>query len=233
MQNQALVTATLIVAAFVNAALCNSAFAQCDLSGSPNSTLRTPLIYGAPSSQPMQQPMEGQPPAIGDGSVSCGVTPGHTGASTLLPSVPRMPANSINYPSYQIPFSPGAEYAPGQYGQSQWVPPPPSTPGYDPGNFSGPQDFYSPPVSVVNINPGGGISGSAPTQRWGGQTTRDFGKYKYQGKRAYDWGQQLYAGSTSYDGPCPQFQGSTVQDLYGRRQPCTSAYGSTQTIAPH
>ncbi len=227
MQKKGLVIGALTAVAFASAGFLSGAYAQCDLSGSPNTTLRTPLIYGAPATPPLQQAPQGQPPAIGDGSTPAPVTPGMTCAPTLLPSNPVLPANQINAPSYQVPFNPGSEYAPGQYGASTYVPPPPSTPGYDPGMISGPTDFCPPPVNVVNINPGGGISGYAPTQRWGGQTTRDFGRYKYQGKRAYDWGRQLYEGSTSYDGPWPNQQGSTIQDCYGMRQ------YSTQTIAPH
>jgi hypothetical protein len=228
-----LVIGALTAASFASAGVVSSAFAQCDLSGSPNTTLRTPLIQGAPATPPMQEAPEGQPPPIGDGSQPAPVVAGHTGAPTLLPFVPIYPANHINYPSYRAPFNPSAEDAPGQYGPSTWVPPAPSTPGADPGMISGPPAFYPPPVNVVHINPGGGIYGSAPTQRWGGQTTRDFGRYKYQGKRAYDWGRQLYEGSTSYDGPWPAHQGSVDQDLYGRRQPYTNGYGSIQTIAPH
>lgn len=232
MHNKGLVIGAL-TAVFASAGLFSGAFAQCDLSGSPNTTLRTPLIQGAPATPPMQEAPEGQPPPIGDGSTPAPVVAGHTGAPTLLPYVPTYPANHINYPSYCAPFNPGAENAPGQYGPQTWVPPSPSTPGADPGMISGPPDFCPPPVNVVNINPGGGIYGSAPTQRWGGQTTQDFGRYKHQGKRAYDWGRQLYEGSTSYDGPWPAFQGSVDQDLYGRRQPYTNGYRSTQTIAPH
>lgn len=223
----------MMTAAFANAALVSGAFAQCDLSGSPNTTLRTPLIYGAPSTPPLEQAPQGQAPPIGDGSTPAPVVPGHTGAPTLLPANPVYPANHINFPSYQVPFNPAGEHAPGQYGPTTWVPAPPSTPGSDPGMICGPTDFYPPPVNVVNINPGGGISGWAPTQRWGGQTTQDFGRYKHQGKRKYDWGRQLYEGSTSYDGPYPAFQGQVDQDLHGRRQPCTNGFRSRQTIAPH
>lgn len=210
------------------------AFAQCDLSGSPRTTLRTPLIYGAPSASPFEEAPEGQPPAIGDGSTPAGVNPGMGGPPTLLPAVPTTPANNICYPSYQIPYSPAEQSYPGEFGPNTWAPPPPSTPGSDPGIIHAPLDFYRPPARVVPVNPGGGISGSAPTQRWGGQTTADFGRYKYEGKRRYDFGQGMY-GQTSEDGPCQVRPGAVpTQDLYGRRL----RYGPTggtniQTIAPY
>lgn len=209
-------------------------FAQgCDLSGSPNSTLRNPLIYGAENAAPFQQPALGQPPAIGDGSCPDPVTPGMGGPPTLIPSIPVTPANNIQYPSYQVPFHPATQAPPGVLGPSIWAPPSPSTPGADPGIIHAPLDFYRPPVAVVPINPGGGISGFAPTQRWGGQTSTDWGRYKHQGKRAFDFGQGMY-GQTSQDGPCQTLPGAVpTQDLYGRR--CNVNYGSSQiqTIAPY
>jgi hypothetical protein len=209
------------------------AFAQaCNLAGSPRTTLRTPLIYGAPASQPFEMAPEGQPPPIGDGSVPAPVTYGMGGPPTLIPSIPITPSNHINYPSCDIPYNPATQAPPGVLGPSLNAPPPPSTPGYDPGIIDRPMDFYHPPVSVVPINPGGGISGSAPTQRWGGQTTRDFGRYKYEGKRAFDFGQQAY-GQISQDGPCQTLPGAQpTMDCYGRRQPYTNGQTSRQTIAP-
>src|SRR5262249_13159682 len=57
-----------------------------------------------------------------------------------------------------------------------YLTPPPSTEGPDPGMITNPQDFYAPPSAWVNINGGGGMpGGEAPQQRWGGQTSRDFG----------------------------------------------------------
>ncbi len=216
------------------AGLSPSAEAQCDLSGSPRTTLRTPLIEGAQSTPPLMQAPEGQAPPVGDGAVPAGVTPGMGGGPTLLPAMPTTPANQIDYPSYTIPFDPSEQSMPGQYGPSTWAPPPPSTPGCDPGMIHAPMNFYRPPVSVVPINPGGGISGCAPTQRWGGQTTADFGRYKYQGKRAYDYGCEQW-GSTAEDGPCQTRPGAVpTQDLYGRRYPCRNNSEPTiQTIAPY
>ena len=61
------------------------------------STLRSPLITGAPSSPAYQPPQEGQAPPIGDGSTPYGVTPGHRGYLPELPAsqvqgIPQVPA---------------------------------------------------------------------------------------------------------------------------------------------
>jgi hypothetical protein len=204
----------------------------CDLSGSPSSTLRNPLIWGAPTAQPFQQAPLGQPPAVGDGSRPAPVNPGMMCAPTLVPtqnwSVPN-----INGGSYQVPFSPTTEAPAGVLGPSLYAPPPPSTPGYDPGIIQNKRDFYPPPARVGSVMPGGGIAGGASYQRWGGQTTADFGRYKYEGKRAYDFGQGMY-GQTSEDGPCQTRPGSSVtQDLYGRRLRGSMGGSNVQTIAPY
>lgn len=58
----------------------------CPLDGSPNQTLRTPLIPGAPSGAPYQAAYPGQPPAIGHGSSPARVTPGDYGGPQAPPS---------------------------------------------------------------------------------------------------------------------------------------------------
>ncbi len=202
----------------------------CDLSGSPSNTLRTPLIQGAPSAPPNVQAPEGQPPPVGDGSTPAPVVPGNTGPPTLLPSQSYMPGG-LGSQSFTLPFNPASTYAPGEFGPSQWVPPPASTPGGDPGSFPGPRDFYPPPVGQGSVGPGGGIVGSAPTQRWGGQTSRDFGRYKHEGTRKFDFGQQL-TGQTSQDGPWQTRPGAVpTQDLYGRRTPQNGS--GIMTLAPY
>lgn len=232
MRNATMIATT--IATIFGSLLAVPAFAQgCDLSGSPRTTLRTPLIYGAPNEAPFQQAPEGQPPPVGDGSTPAPVTYGMGGPPTLIPSVPLTPANHIQYPSYEVPYSPATQAPPGVLGPSMWAPPPPSTPGRDPGMLHEPLDFHHPPAREVRVNPGGGISGSAPTQRWGGQTTRDFGRYKHDGTRKFDFGQGMY-GQTSQDGPYQVLPGaSSTYDLYGRR--CASNNGQTniQTIAPY
>lgn len=220
---------TVLVAMLLS--IAPAAFAQgCDLSGSPQSSLRAPLVLGAPSAPPYVQAPEGQPPAIGDGSTPAPVVPGHTGAPTLIPSQTYMPGG-IGQQSYMLPFNPASAYAPGEFGPSQWVPPPASTPGADPGPIPGPRDFYPPPVGIGSVAPGGGIVGGAPTQRWGGQTSRDFGRYKHEGTRKFDFGQGM-PGQTSQDGPWQTRPGAVpTQDLYGRRTPDRGS--GIMTLAPY
>jgi hypothetical protein len=152
---------------------------------------------------------------------------------TLLPSNLTAPGNNIGGSSYYLPFNPATTSMPGQLGPSMYVPPPTSTPGTDPGMVHAPLDFYPPPVLVTNINPGGGISGGAPITRWGGQTTRDFGFYRYRGTQTDDFGQGMVYGQASQDGPYQQLPGAVpTQDLYGARGYARG--GSTvQTIAPY
>jgi hypothetical protein len=79
------------------------------------------------------------------------------------------------------------------------------------------------------------MSGVAPTQRWGGQTTRDFGFYRYRGVQTYDPGANLLpgGGQTSQDGPYQQLPGAVpTQDLYGERA-YTNNGATVQTIAPY
>lgn len=191
-----------------------------------DSTLRTPLIVGAPSSQPYQAPMEGQAPPIGDGFAPPPVTPGHRGYSpepvpSHVPGIPPVPAGEqgkamVN--GYVAPYlTPPTRFNPN-----------------DPGMIDSPQDFSSPPVSVTQINPGGGISGSAPIQRWGGQTTQDFGYGGRGGSTVADYGTKLQnkpdlfrTPQTSEDGPRQTVSGGgrapsranaqATQDLHGGR----------------
>lgn len=203
----------------------------CDLAGTPATTLRTPLIDGAWSAPPGLPAPEGQPPAPGDGMVPAPVTPGHLGPPTLIPSVTHTPGG-IGSPSYDLPFNPASQWAPGEFGPSHQSPPPPSTPGFDPGQLPGPRDFRPPPASIVNIQPGGGIVGWAPETRWGGQTTADWGLYKHDAKRAFDFGQGM-PGQTSQDGPWQTRPGATPTfDLYGQRRSPRKGPG-IMTIAPY
>jgi hypothetical protein len=211
------------------------AFAQwCDLSGRPITSLRDPLIYGATSSAPLQVAPEGQPPPVGDGFLSPPTTPGMDGPPTLIPSVPTTPANDIENPSTRIYTDPRMQSFPGELGASTWAPPPASTPGEDPGIIHTPQDWYPPPANLVDINPSGGIEGSASEQRWGGQTSQDFGRYKSRGKRTYEEAQEL-AGQSSEDGLNHARNGAQpTQDLYGNRLPIRdNGKRIVQTIVPY
>lgn len=198
-----------------------AAFAQCDLTGSPITTIRDPLIDGATSTAPFTVAPEGQPPPMGQGTVPPPVNPGMTplGAPTLIPTVPILPANDIEYPSYRIDWDPANLSAPGEVGPSIAVPPPPSTPGNDPGMLPGPIDFHPPPARIVNINPGGGIPGPIPTQRWGAQQTHDYGLARTNGTSTVDNGTEEQ-GNDTYDGGAHALPTATdTQDLYGNRWP--------------
>lgn len=205
---------------------------SCSLAGAPTTGLRTPFISGTKYSLPFMQPQAGAPPAPGDGMCPAPVHPGHTGAPTLIPSNAVIPGG-LGRDTVYIPYDPNNQSMPGQLGPGMQVPPPPSTLGCDPGMVQTKRDYYyRPPVLETNVMPGGGLAGYAPTQRWGGQTTADFGRYKYRGTRSYDWGQQA-CGQTSQDGPYQALPYSqATQDLYGMR-----GYGrngpTTMTIAPY
>lgn len=156
---------------------------SCNLYGLPATSLGDPLITGAGSSPPFTTAPEGQPPAIGDGITPTGVIPGHGGPSTLLPWVPSIPANHIEQGTSGIPLpiSPAIAAPPGILGPllTPFIPNPPSTPGADPGNLSAPVGSYN-PARNINVLPQGGIPGtggyctSIPTQRRGGQETRQY-----------------------------------------------------------
>lgn len=161
-----------------------AALAQsCNLAGAPNATIRTPLINGASSQVPFVGAPEGQPPAVGDGMTPAGVVPGHTGAPTLLPWIPSIPANQIDQSSSGIPLpvSPAVEMPPGVLGPmlTPFIPAPPSTPGVDPGSLTAPVGSFN-PAQELNIIPTGGIPGTGgycttiPTVRRGGQSTRQY-----------------------------------------------------------
>lgn len=144
-------------------------------------TLRNPLIPGAPSAPPNSAPPEGQPPAVGDGSTPAPVTPGDGGSPELLPWVPFIPANQIDQGSSFVPLPPpSTESPPGVLGPSLNVPRSPSTPGADPGiltNIGG----LGNPADLVNVNAGGGLPGT------GGYYTT-INKVRRGGQESHEWG---------------------------------------------
>jgi hypothetical protein len=83
----------------------------------------------------------------------------------------------------------------------------------------GPLDFYPPPAAIVNINPDGGIEGSAPTQRWGGQQSHDYGLYRHRGTQTDDMAQEEQGNDTYDGGAHARASASDTQDLYGSRFP--------------
>ncbi|MBY0357764.1 MAG: hypothetical protein K2W82_07165 [Candidatus Obscuribacterales bacterium] len=222
--------ASLLLTALFAGSSCLAVKAQYNYAGASTTSLRTPLINGATSAYPNVQAAQGQAPAMGDGSLPAPVVPGHLGPPTLLPSVNHTDGG-ISGGSYNTYLNPASVAMPGQLGPSMYAPPSPSTPGWAPGIVHGPRDFYPPPVTVTNVMPGGGLAGYAPTSRWGGQTSTDFGRYKYRGTRSFDFGQGMY-GQTAQDGPQQTFPNAVpTQDQYGNRMSPKNGMG-VMTIAP-
>jgi hypothetical protein len=137
-------------------------------SGNPNTNMWLPNTEGY-TTPPYVPAQEGQAPPIGDGNAPLGINPGHLGygipePASHVPGIPPVPAGQQ-----------GKDMVNGYV--APYLTPPPSTGGMDPGLVTNPQDFYAPPAAWVNINASGGMPGDqAPTQRWGGQTTRDLGR---------------------------------------------------------
>lgn len=224
-------------------------------------TLRNPLIQGAPFTQAGAAASPGQPPPVGDGMTPQPVTPGMGGGPTHLPGIDRLPANQVNVNSSQVGVPIGAAtLAPPQtLGQSINIPPPPSTPGADPGVLAPNNSGYTPPAAWVNINPAGGMPGDqAPKRKWGGQTTKDFGS-KRGGSTLTDFGDPLqrkpdlkmqpqcsedgprqatYPGQMGSSNRAPNLRNAqTAQDLYGDHTLVKDGFGNyvqpRMTIAPY
>ncbi len=145
-------TLALVVLSFANAAQAQPSF--------------YPEVIG-PTEPALTPPPPGQPPPIGDGPVPAPVTPGMLGN-------PDPPASQVYIG--EIPPGPqGKQEATSRLGGM--LQPPTNFVAADPGTLPGPMDFKPPPAAVVNINPDGGMPGDqAPQNRWGAQTTRDFGR---------------------------------------------------------
>jgi len=217
--------------------------------GEGTTTLRSPLIPGAPSALPNQAPMEGPAPPTGSGMYPAPVTPGQAGGPLPPPSAVSLPATSPT-DKQQV----NQQVAP-------YLTPPASTPGEDPGILpENPNNGFQPPAAVVDINPQGGISGQAPIRKWGGQTTRDLGRYRTFGSQTTDFGTRIdnlpsvqqhgIKRSVSEDGPRPitpagqlgsgnnrqeNLAGATcTTDLHGNRSLFKGAnLRSRMTIAPY
>lgn len=203
-----------------------------------------PNVDQGPAQPSYSPPPEGQAPPIGDGYTPMGTNPGHMGAP-LLPPPSHVPLPLI---------PPGMEgKAAATAAAAGYLTPPTKYDAYDPGSIDAPQDFTMPPVAVTNINPGGGIQGDAPIQRWGGQTTEDHGR-PMGGSTVSDFGEKLTEKNTakapqfSEDGPrnkasqgqrgsnnrppsLPGAQSST--DLNGNRVHRKDGRRARLTIAPY
>jgi hypothetical protein len=105
----------------------------------------------------------------------------------LLPWIPAVPANDIDMGNSGIPLpvTPAVESPPGVLGPSLTgiIPPPPSTPGADPGMLQVPPDSPSfNPAVQTGLDPAGGLPGtggweqssSVPNARKGGQQTHQW-----------------------------------------------------------
>jgi hypothetical protein len=191
---------------------------------SPTTSLRNPLIQGAPNAPAGQAPQQGSPPPIGSGDTPTGVTPGMTG--TPLP-----PPSAVSLP----PMSPLDRGPGGQVNSlvAPYLTPPPSTPGPDPGML--PNNGY-PSAIEVNINAGGGMPGDqAPQTRTGRQTTRDLGLKRTNGSTLTDFGQLLpdmpnlkVTPQYSQDGPRPV--ATTQGEAGGTRSPNLAGAQTTQNL---
>lgn len=145
-------------------------------------TLRTPITYGTPNSPAWVPAQEGAPPPCGDGFMPPAVTPGDC-------STPFSPPSAVF-----VPLTMGGDKDEVNAWAMPYLTPPPSTAGYDSSSINGSSGGYGlqAPVSVVNICPQGGMVGDAPTQRWGGQRSYDFGKpnnVRPNSSRMNDFGQ--------------------------------------------
>jgi hypothetical protein len=215
--------------------------------GTGTSTLTDPLISGAPNTVSGVPASSGAPPPIGSGAVPLPVNPGMLGPSTLLPWVPLIPADQIDQSSSRINLGagPATLSPPGVLGPSLTVPPPPSTPGSDPGSLSSPSS-----AAQVQVNSGGGLPpGAAPLNRRSGQKTQDFGSSRTSGSQTVDLGNKptnSYGSlQESEDGPrnstypgskpvnhTPYLNNSQeTSDLYGIPIQSPSGQPATQTIA--
>ncbi len=211
-------------------------------------TLRSPLIPGVPDAPAYSMPYEGQPPPIGDGFNPPPVTPGHLGGPCPPPSAVYVPpvdgSQRDLVDSYVAPY----------------LTPPPSTPGSDWGNINGwgGGTGCPAPASVVNINPTGGIFGSAPTERWNAQRSFDHGRNRNaangNASNAFDFGDKpvdkpdvKLAPQCSQDGPrkglsssmdgpvrCPNIPDAQATAIrYGNRIISKTGQKSKFTIAPY
>jgi len=155
-------------------------------------TLRNPLIPCVPNAAPLEAPMEGQPPPVGDGAGPAPVTPGDYGYIPPLPQIRQTPRSIFGGGEEVALPSPWTLAPPEALGPSVSVPPPPSTPGADPGViFPGPNNGVQPAACWVNICPDGGMPGDfAPRQRRAAQTTRDLGLDR-DGSKLCDFGEKL------------------------------------------
>jgi hypothetical protein len=206
----------------------------------PTTTLRDPLVTGAYNTAVQGTPMTPMLPPPGSAGDPTQVTPGMTDDAGYEPWVQYIPANTsgITDSYVSLPLTPATATAPGdfntQVGSS--IPPEPSTPGNDPGILAPNNSGYTPPAQQITITSTTPPTDTAPTQKWGGATTKDYGTNLQisSSSRVYDFGQKLSQNPNvaqqpqdSQDGPRP----FTIPDDYSTpwRQPqMQNSYGQAQ-----
>jgi hypothetical protein len=237
-------TAKLFLATVMMLASSLTVAAYAQYSGtSYTSSLRNPLIQGAPNAQANQAPQQGPVEIPGDGPTPVGVTPGMTGTDNPPPSdVSVPPMSALQH------FQVSALVQP-------YLTPPPSTPGADPGMLPPLLDGIQQDAAIVNVNQGGGLPvGQAPTKRRQGQMTADYGLTKTNGSQLDDFGQLLpnmpnlattpqytqdgtravMSGGMTGVNRSPNMTGAQeTQDLYGFRQQFDGSTRPIMTIAPY
>jgi len=124
-------------------------------------TLRNPLIPGVQRTPAGVPAALGAAPPAGSGPTPVGVTRGMSGPPTLLPWVVNVPTTDIDLGNTHVnlPVTPAVQSPPGTLGPALagYVPPPPSTPGLDPGMLTVPSASTNTVNSAqqVTVDPNG------------------------------------------------------------------------------
>jgi hypothetical protein len=220
----------------------SAALAQYYDDGPGTTTLRTPLIPGAYNAPVGGQPVTPDLPPPGCGPTPYPVTPGMSGDPGPEPWVTNIPSNTAPWninTAITLPLTPTDTTEPGQFNQyvGSSIPNEPSTPGTDPGMFYTKTGGNAPPAVLVPLNSDGSLPGDqAPQQKWGGQTTTDFGRNYWNGQdsQLYDFGQKLSVNPNvakqpqeSQNGPRP-WQTATDYITPVRQPQLTNTYGAAQ-----
>ncbi len=221
----------------------------------PYSTLRNPLIQGAPDSPAFTAPAEGQPPPIGDGDTPALEIPGMLGD-------PLPPPTDVT-----VPQTMGNDKDTVNQALAGVLQPPPSTQGTDPTNINGSSGgvglsvaggtidgtnsngVLASPVGTGNINANGGIPDlGAPTTRWAAQRSFDYGRnqnvvnnnasgYGDYGQRLPDMPNLKMQPSYSQDGPRQLNTAAIGQPIRGpnfpNAQATTDLYGNRTNFNPN
>lgn len=118
--------------------------------GEPQRSLRNPLIPGAPNAGVGQMPYQGQPPAVGDGSIPAPVIGGDLGAPSMVPSGLADPTHGNFFPTRS---------GQGQKGPQNYVPGAGRI-GTQNGHQQGMFDFGEGQMNGMGMGPGGKNNGT-------------------------------------------------------------------------